>query len=82
MDLELKNVRVDADALLGAPGAGFQVAMRALDGGRVAIVAQALGVGSAALQEAIEYAKRREAFGQPIANYQAIQWMLADSATI
>ena len=81
MDLDLKNVRVDADALLGAPGAGFQVAMRALDGGRVAIAAQALGVGAAALQEAIEYAKRREAFGQPIANYQAIQWMLADAAT-
>jgi butyryl-CoA dehydrogenase len=81
MDLELRDLRVDADALLGAPGEGFQLAMWALDGGRVAIAAQALGVGEAALQEAISYAKGREVFGQPIANYQAIQWMLADVAT-
>lgn len=81
MDLELRDVRVDADALLGAPGQGFQIAMWALDGGRVAIAAQALGVGTAALQEAIQYARGREVFGQPIANYQAIQWMLADAAT-
>ena len=81
MDLELNDVRVDADALLGAPGSGFQVAMWALDGGRVAIAAQALGVGSAALQEAIDHAKRRHVFGQPIANFQSIQWMLADAAT-
>jgi alkylation response protein AidB-like acyl-CoA dehydrogenase len=81
MDLELRNVRVEADALLGSPGDGFQIAMWALDGGRVAIAAQALGVGAAALHEALEHAKHREAFGQPIANYQAIQWMLADVAT-
>jgi alkylation response protein AidB-like acyl-CoA dehydrogenase len=81
MDLELQNVRVEADALLGSPGDGFQIAMWALDGGRVAIAAQALGVGGAALHEALEHAKHREAFGQPIANYQAIQWMLADVAT-
>ena len=81
MDLELTNVRVDAGSLLGGPGEGFQLAMWALDGGRVAIAAQALGVGEAALQEAITYAKGREVFGQPIANYQAIQWMLADVAT-
>jgi butyryl-CoA dehydrogenase len=81
MDLVLRDVRVDADALLGAPGDGFRVAMWALDGGRVAIAAQALGVGTAALREAIEYARQREVFGQPIANYQAIQWMLADAAT-
>lgn len=81
MDLELKNVRVDADALLGAPGDGFHIAMWALDGGRVAIAAQALGVGDAALQEALTYARQREVFGQPIANYQAVQWMLADAAT-
>jgi butyryl-CoA dehydrogenase len=81
MDLELKNVRVDADALLGSPGEGFRIAMWALDGGRVAIAAQALGVGTAALDEALEYAKHRVVFGQPIANYQAIQWMLADAAT-
>ena len=57
------------------------IAMWALDGGRVAIAAQALGIGEAALDAAIAHAKQREAFGQPIANYQAIQWMLADRAT-
>jgi len=81
MDLALTNVRVGTDALLGNPGDGFRIAMWALDGGRVAIAAQALGVGAAALQEAISHAKTREAFGQPIGNYQAIQWMLADMAT-
>jgi butyryl-CoA dehydrogenase len=81
MDLELKDVSVGSDALLGGPRDGFQIAMWALDGGRVAIAAQALGVGRAALDAAVAHAKQREAFGQPIANYQAIQWMLADSAT-
>jgi butyryl-CoA dehydrogenase len=81
VDLELKDVRVGADALLGGPRDGFRVAMWALDGGRVAIAAQALGVGRAALDAAIAHAKHHQAFGQPIANYQAIQWMLADSAT-
>jgi butyryl-CoA dehydrogenase len=81
VDLELKDVRVEADALLGGSRDGFQVAMWALDGGRVAIAAQALGVGHAALDAALAHAKQHEAFGQPIANYQAIQWMLADSAT-
>jgi len=81
MDLELTDVRVEADTLLGSPGDGFPIAMWALDGGRVAIAAQALGVGTAALQEALRHAKSREAFGQPIGNYQAIQWMLADMAT-
>ena len=80
-DLELRDVRVEADALLGGPRDGFQIAMWALDGGRVAIAAQALGVGQAALDAALAHAKQHEAFGQPIANYQAIQWMLADSAT-
>src|SRR5207237_10466530 len=78
---QFNDVRVEADALLGGPGDGFQVAMVALDGGRVSIAAQALGVGQAALDAAIAHAKQHEAFGQPIANYQAIQWMLADSAT-
>jgi len=81
MDLELIDVRVGADAVLGSIGDGFQIAMWALDGGRVAIAAQALGVGEAALEAAIAHAKHHAAFGQPIANYQAIQWMLADSAT-
>jgi len=81
MDLAFTNVRVETDAVLGNPGDGFRIAMWALDGGRVAIAAQALGVGSAALQEALTHARTREAFGQPIGNYQAIQWMLADMAT-
>jgi butyryl-CoA dehydrogenase len=81
MDIDFKNVRVATDSLLGAPGEGFKIAMWALDGGRVAIAAQALGVGQAALDEALAYAKAHEAFGQPIGNYQAIQWMLADMAT-
>jgi butyryl-CoA dehydrogenase len=80
-DIEFKDVRVDAGAMLGAKGEGFRVALWALDGGRVAIAAQALGVGAAALDEALAHAKQRETFGQPIANYQAIQWMLADMAT-
>jgi butyryl-CoA dehydrogenase len=81
MDLEFRNVRVDADALLGSTGDGFRMAMWALDGGRIAIAAQALGVGESALAEALEHAKTRTAFGQPIGNYQAIQWMLADITT-
>jgi alkylation response protein AidB-like acyl-CoA dehydrogenase len=80
-DLQLTGVRVGADALLGGPRDGFQIAMWALDGGRVAIAAQALGVGQAALDAALAHAKAHEQFGQPIGNYQAIQWMLADSAT-
>jgi butyryl-CoA dehydrogenase len=81
MDLELDDVRVDAGALLGEPGQGFRIAMRALEGGRVAIAAQALGVGQAALDEALAYARTREAFGQPIGNFQAVQFQLADLAT-
>jgi alkylation response protein AidB-like acyl-CoA dehydrogenase len=81
MDLEFRDVSVGADCLLGRPGEGFRIAMWALEGGRVAIAAQALGVGQAALAEAIEHARNRTAFGQPIGNYQAIQWMLADMAT-
>jgi butyryl-CoA dehydrogenase len=80
-DLVLEDVVVDSSHLIGQPGQGFAIAMEAIDGGRVAIAAQALGVGEAALQEALGYAKRRVAFGQPIAQYQAIQFMLADMAT-
>ena len=80
-DVILEDVRVEADGVLGEPGHGFRVAMTALEGGRVAIAAQALGIGQAALDEALAYARGREAFGQPIANYQAIQFMLADMAT-
>lgn len=81
MDLHFDQVRVDTGALLGESGRGFRIAMRALEGGRVAIAAQALGVGQAALEEAIAYARSRQAFGQPIGNFQAIQFQLADIAT-
>lgn len=81
MDVQFDDVRVDAQALLGESGHGFRIAMRALEGGRVAIAAQALGVGQAALDEAVAYARAREAFGQPIGNFQAIQFQLADLAT-
>jgi butyryl-CoA dehydrogenase len=80
MDLDL-DISVGDDQVLGHVDQGFRLAMWALQGGRVAIAAQALGIGQAALDEAIAYAKQREQFGQPIANYQAIQWMLADMAT-
>src|SRR5712691_8141428 len=80
MDLDLDLTVGDAD-VLGQVDQGFRLAMWALQGGRIAIAAQALGIGDAALDEAISYANAREQFGQPIANYQAIQWMLADMAT-
>ena len=80
MDLEL-DLAVADDQVLGHVDQGFELAMWALQGGRIAIAAQALGIGQAALDEAIAYAKQRQQFGQPIANYQAIQWMLADMAT-
>jgi butyryl-CoA dehydrogenase len=66
---------------LGGEGEGFKVAMSTLDGGRIGIGAQALGIARAALEEAVAYAKDRKAFGQPIASFQAIQFMLADMAT-
>jgi alkylation response protein AidB-like acyl-CoA dehydrogenase len=80
-DLDLHDVYVPADSRLGAPGEGFRIALWALDVGRIAIAAQALGVGRAALDEALGHARRRQTFGQPIARYQAVQWMLVDMAT-
>jgi butyryl-CoA dehydrogenase len=80
MDLDF-NVDVADGQLLGKIDGGFGLAMWALQGGRVAIAAQALGIGQAALDEAIAHAKTREQFGRPIADYEAIQWMIADAAT-
>jgi alkylation response protein AidB-like acyl-CoA dehydrogenase len=68
-------------ALLGEEGMGFRIAMMALDGGRIGIASQAIGIGTAALEAATAYSKDRVAFGKPIAEQQAIQWMLADSRT-
>jgi butyryl-CoA dehydrogenase len=66
---------------LGAEGEGFKIAMSTLDGGRIGIAAQALGIARAAFETARDYAKERKAFGQPITQFQAIQFMLADMAT-
>jgi butyryl-CoA dehydrogenase len=76
-----ENVRLGEDAVLGPFGGGFKVAMATLDGGRIGIAAQALGIARAAYEKSIAYAKERHAFGGPIANLQAIQFMLADMAT-
>ena len=80
-ELDLDAVHVPAEAMLGDAGGGFRIAMWALDGGRVAIAAQAVGVGQAAFEEALAHARRRHTFGRPIGRYQAVQWMLADMAT-
>jgi alkylation response protein AidB-like acyl-CoA dehydrogenase len=81
VSLSFEDLRLPASAMLGAEGQGFTIAMRALDGGRVGIAAQAVGIGTAALNAAVRYAKDRQAFGQPIANFQAIRFMLADVVT-
>ena len=75
------EVRVPREHLLGIEGKGLPQTLATLDSGRVGIGALALGLAQAAYDEALRYAKDREAFGQPIANFQAIQWMLADAAT-
>jgi butyryl-CoA dehydrogenase len=79
--LAFSDLRVPSENLLGAEGEGFKVAMRTLDGGRIGIAAQAVGIGRAALEDSLAYAGERRAFGQPIADFQGIQWMLADMAT-
>jgi alkylation response protein AidB-like acyl-CoA dehydrogenase len=77
-DIVVEGVHVDRDRLLHEEGKGFRVAMSTLDGGRIGIAAQALGIAQAAYDVAREYAKERHAFGQPIAHFQAIQHKLAD----
>jgi alkylation response protein AidB-like acyl-CoA dehydrogenase len=79
--LFLTDCKVPADALLGVEGEGFKVAMSSLDGGRIGIAAQALGIGRAAFEAAARYATERKTFGQPIAQHQAIQFKLADMCT-
>ena len=80
-ELVLEEVRVPAANLLHEEGKGFTVAMRALDSGRIGISAQALGIGQAALNEALAYTRDREQFDQPIASFQGVSWMLAEMAT-
>ncbi len=81
VEIVLEDCEVPADNLLGAEGEGFTIAMHTLDGGRIGIAAQALGIGRAALEESLSYSQSRIAFGAPIARLQAIQWKLADMAT-
>ncbi len=79
--LVLDNVEVGDDAMLGAPGRGFALAMMALDGGRIGIASQAVGIARGALEAAVRYAKERRTFGQAIIQHQAVGAMLADAAT-
>lgn len=79
--LSYDNVRVPEAYVLGQPGNGLRQALQVLDGGRIGIAALSVGLARAALEEGVKYAKERKAFGKPIAEQEAIQWMLADAAT-
>jgi len=80
-EILLEGVRVPAANLLGPKNRGFQVAMDTLDGGRIGIAAQAVGIGQACLEASTRYAKDRQQFGRAIGDFQAIQWKLADMST-
>jgi len=80
-ELILEDVRIPKDYILGQPGMGFRIAMQTLDGGRIGIASQALGIAQGALDEAIKYVKEREQFGKPIAVNQGLQWYIAEMAT-
>ena len=79
-DLIFSNCRVPAENLLGREDEGFKIAMSGLDAGRIGIAAQSLGIGMAALDAAVKYAKERRQFGQPIAIFQGLRWMIAEMA--
>jgi butyryl-CoA dehydrogenase len=80
-ELIFEDCRISKDQLLGQVGQGFKIAMQTLDGGRIGIGAQAVGIARAAMEQSVKYSLEREQFNQPIAKFQAIQWMLADMAT-
>jgi alkylation response protein AidB-like acyl-CoA dehydrogenase len=80
-EILFENYRLPAWHRLGEEGEGFKIALSILDAGRIGIAAQAVGIAEAAFEAARDYAKEREQFGQPIAQFQAIQWMLADMKT-
>ncbi len=80
-DLIFENCRVPVENILGKEGDGFKIAMTALDCGRIGIAAQSVGVGQAALDAAVKYAKGRDQFGQKISKFQGLRWMIADMAT-
>jgi alkylation response protein AidB-like acyl-CoA dehydrogenase len=79
-ELVFEDARIPKGNLLGQPGGGLKQMLTTLDSGRIGIGSQALGIGKAVLEEALEYGKTREQFGQSILNFQAIQWKLADMA--
>jgi butyryl-CoA dehydrogenase len=81
VDLLFENCRVPAAYMLGNDGDGFKIAMTGLDGGRIGIAAQSVGLAQAAFDEAVKYAKKREQFGQKIAKFQALRFIIADMAT-
>jgi len=81
VEVVLQNCEVPKENLLGARDQGFKVALHTLDGGRIGIAAQALGIAQGALDKAVTYSKQRVQFGKPISELQSIQWMLADMAT-
>jgi alkylation response protein AidB-like acyl-CoA dehydrogenase len=80
-ELVFENYRLPAWHRLGEEGQGFKIALAILDAGRIGVASQAVGIAEAAYEAALAYAKERVQFGQPIANFQAIQWMLADMKT-
>lgn len=80
-ELNFRACGVPQENLLGGEGEGFRIAMETLDGGRIGIAGQALGIAQGCLEESLAYAKERRQFGRPIAEFQAIQWMLADMAS-
>jgi alkylation response protein AidB-like acyl-CoA dehydrogenase len=80
-EMTYENYRAPAGMMLGREGDGFKIALTILDGGRIGIASQALGIAQAAYEASVAYAKQREAFGHRIADFQAIQWMIADMAT-
>jgi alkylation response protein AidB-like acyl-CoA dehydrogenase len=77
----LEDCRVPAENRLGPEGMGFKIAMSSLDGGRIGIAAQAVGIAAGAFERSVAYARERKAFGVPIGQHQMVQWMLADMAT-
>jgi alkylation response protein AidB-like acyl-CoA dehydrogenase len=78
-EMSLEDVFIPEENLLGEPGWGLRIALAALDGGRIGIAAQALGIACACIDLMVEYARQRVQFGEPLAKFQAIQWMIADS---
>ncbi len=81
VELEFHDVKVPAENLVGEENKGFKVVMETLDSGRIGIAAQAVGIAESALEEAIDYVKQRKQFGTELANFQGLQFMLADMAT-